>query len=177
MTVIIDSNTTLEDALSEKEMPDEIRNSLALITFQYAGFDGLEHRGQLVVHKKVTKELEEIFKILLEKKFPIEKAVPVSAYAWDDDASMADNNTSAFNYRLVHGTNQLSNHSYGLAVDINPALNPYVRRDGSVMPPGAQYDTSKPGTLTPEIVSVFTTRGWEWGGDWERKDWQHFQKR
>ncbi len=173
---IIDSNMTLEQALARKEIPAEIKSTLVLITISYISFDGLLHEGQLVVHEKVAEELYAIFFRLSDLKFPIKQARPIVDYGWDDDASMADNNTSAFNYRLVYGTEQFSNHSYGLAVDINPALNPYVRRDGAVMPPGATYEISKPGTITPEVVSLFKSYGWEWGGNWERKDWQHFQK-
>lgn len=167
---------TLEQALAGKEIPAEIKSTLTLLNVLYVSFDGLIHEGQLVVHHKVSDELREIFGKLLTLGFPIEKVIPVANYGWDDDASMADNNSSAFNYRLIYGTNRLSNHSYGLAVDINPALNPYTRRDGTIAPPGATYNVSVPGTLTPEIVALFKSYGWEWGGDWERKDWQHFQK-
>lgn len=37
----------------------------------------------------------------------------------NDNKSMSANNTSAFNYRVISGTKKLSNHSYGLAIDIN----------------------------------------------------------
>ena len=167
---------SLEEALAGVDIPEKIKKTLVLIDVLYISFDGLIHKGQLVVHESIAGEIKEIFSKLLDREFPIKQAIPAAAYNWDDDASMAANNTSAFNYRLVHGTEELSNHSYGLAIDINPAQNPYVRRGGQVMPPGSSYDVSKPGTLTPEIVSLFKTHGWEWGGDWERKDWQHFQK-
>lgn len=97
---------------------------------------------------------------------------------------MADNNSSAFNYRFVYGTNQVSNHSFGLAVDINPALNPYVAIDGKIFPSGAIYDPHRSGTLVEgdKVVSLFESKGWEWGGKGvavagsQLKDWQHFQK-
>jgi len=168
---------SLDEALAGKEIPDEIRKSLTLVSVPYFSFGGEVCEGQLVVHTEVAEEVQEIFKKLFEMQFPIEQVTPVVAYAWDDDASMADNNTSAFNYRPIYGTNRLSNHSYGRAIDINPIQNPYHWRDEIVMPPGAQYDPTKPGTITPEIASVFKSYGWQWGGDWEkRKDWQHFEK-
>jgi peptidoglycan L-alanyl-D-glutamate endopeptidase CwlK len=173
---ISDSKYAFKEAVAGKEIPRDILDTLTLIDITYLSFDTLIHQGQLVIHRKVAQELVAIFNELLKQQFPIAHAIPIVAYSWDDDASMAANNTSAFNYRLVHGTNQLSNHSYGLAVDINTVLNPYVRRDGTVMPPGATYELSKPGTITPEVVEVFKSYEWEWGGDWERKDWQHFQK-
>ena len=168
---------TLEEALRGKEIPDDIKSTLTLVTVSYFSFERLLCEGQLVLHHEVAEEVQHIFQKLAEIQFPIKQIVPVVAYGWDDDASMADNNTSAFNYRLIFGKNELSNHSRGLAIDINPAQNPYVRLDGVVVPPGAVYDLNQPGTITNEVVSIFKSRGWRWGGDWvEHKDWQHFDK-
>ena len=36
-----------------------------------------------------------------------------------DTASIEENNSSAFNYRVVPGTNHLSNHARGYAIDLN----------------------------------------------------------
>jgi peptidoglycan L-alanyl-D-glutamate endopeptidase CwlK len=169
---------SLAEALVGKEVPSEIKNTLVLITVPYTSFEGKVSEGQLVVHRDVADEMQKIFKELSVLKFPIAKIIPIVAYDWDDDASMADNNTSAFNYRLIHGTDLLSNHSYGLAIDINPALNPYTQYDGVVVPPGALYDITKPGTVTTDIVSIFKSYGWEWGGEClPTKDFQHFQKK
>lgn len=168
---------TLGEALTGKEIPDEIRKNLVLVGVPFFSFDGEVHKGQLVVHTEVAEEMQEIFKKLLKMQFPIKQIIPVVAYAWDDDASMVVNNTSAFNYRVIFGTNRLSNHSYGRAIDINPVQNPYVQRDGAVVPPGARYNLTQPGTVTTEVASLFKSYGWDWGGDWnEQKDWQHFEK-
>lgn len=172
------SFSSLEEALEGKETPTEIRNTLALIPVPYISFEREVKEGQLVVHAQVAGELQEIFRTLFQMQFPFAEITPVIAYDWDDDASMVANNTSAFNYRRIHGTDRLSNHSYGLAIDINPLLNPYTQYDGIVVPPGAVYDVTKAGTVTEEIVSVFKSHGWEWGGDWSpNKDYQHFQKK
>lgn len=48
--------------------------------------------------------------------------------AQDGPSLMRANNSSAFNFRFVAGTGVLSSHSRGMAVDINPLYNPYVRR-------------------------------------------------
>lgn len=176
---IIDSSMTLEEALAGKDIPDNIRETLALLDIPHVSFDGTLRRGQLVAHREVADELSGIFAELLALRFPIQQMIPVSFYEWSDDASMADNNTSAFNYRFIYGTERLSNHSYGLALDINPALNPYFAADGKVFPQGAKYMTEIAGTLKAdgEVVALFARYGWEWGGTWERKDWQHFQRR
>jgi peptidoglycan LD-endopeptidase CwlK len=168
---------TLEEALAGKEIPKEIKNNLVLVSVPHFSFDMEVRMGQLVVHKEVAEEVKQIFEKLVEKRFPIRQITPIVAYSWDDNVSMAANNTSAFNYRFIFGTNRLSYHSYGRAIDINPAINPYIQNDGTVVPPGAYYDPTKPGTVTQEIASIFKSYGWEWGGDWKTEtDWQHFQK-
>jgi hypothetical protein len=168
---------SLDEALAGKEIPNEIRNNLTLINVPYFSFDREVLEGQLVVHKEAADEVQEIFKKLLKTKFQIQKIVPIVAYNWDDDVSMSENNTSAFNYRFIFGTDRLSNHSYGRAIDINPVQNPYTRYDGTTVPLKAQYDPLKTGSVTAEVVSIFKSYGWKWGGDWETvKDWQHFEK-
>jgi hypothetical protein len=174
----IDSLMTLEEALSGTEIPQYIRDSLVLIDIYYVSFDGLKHQGQLVVHKNVAAEVVEIFHKISTTGFPIHHAIPIVKYHWDDESSMLDNNTSAFNYRVIHGTEQISNHSLGLAIDINPLLNPCNAIDGSIQPANGTYDPLIPGTIRPddEIVSIFTSHGWRWLGHRDRKDWQHFDK-
>lgn len=169
---------SLTEAFSGIDIPTSIRETLVVINVSYISFDTRLHLGQLVVHRSVVVEVQDIFVELLELSFPIQHAIPVVRYGWNDDASMRANNSSAFNYRTIAGTEELSVHALGLAVDINPAFNPYTRRDGVVIPHGAIYDTTRPGTITNDIARVFTRRGWEWGGDWKgtRKDWQHFSK-
>jgi hypothetical protein len=168
---------TLEEALEGKEIPNGIRKNLVLVGTKYFSYSGEVREGHLVVHTEIGEEIQQIFKKLLEKRFPVQQIIPVVVYGWDDTASMAANNTSAFNYRLIFGTDRLSNHSYGRAIDINPIQNPYTQRDGVVVPQGARYDPAVPGTVTPDIASIFKSYGWKWGGDWTtHTDWQHFEK-
>lgn len=168
---------TLDEACAGKEIPKEISDTLTLIAVPFLSFESEVYEGELVVHADLAEEVKETFNILFEKRFPIERMVPVVMYGWDDDVSMAANNSSAFNYRLIAGTDRLSNHSFGRAIDINPFQNPYTQRDGKVVPDGAQYDPTQPGTVTEDIAAIFKSHGWQWGGDWQdRKDWQHFEK-
>lgn len=168
---------TLEEALQDKEIPEEIRNTVTLVTVPYFSFEGTEKEGQLVVHKDLASDIETIFAKLFVMRFPIQQMVPIVAYDWNDDASMQANNSSAFNYRVIAGTDRLSNHAYGRAIDINPMQNPYVGASGIVMPAGAVYDRTRKGTVTDDVAGVFQSYGWYWGGDWtDRKDWQHFEK-
>lgn len=177
-SIITDSDLTFEEAISGLDFPVEIKKNLTLINVLYFGFDEKIHKGQLVIHKKLSAELKEIFDELFAKRFPIAKVIPIVKYNWDDETSMRDNNSSAFNYRFISGTERLSNHSYGTAIDINPFQNPYIVGK-KIMPKGSEYDKKAKGTILAEsvVVKIFKERGWEWGGDWKtRKDYQHFEK-
>lgn len=177
-SIIVDSDMTFDEAIAGLEFPLEIRKNLTLINVMYISFDEKIHKGQIVIHKQLSAELKEIFDELLAKRFPIEKVIPIVKYGWDDEKSMADNNSSAFNYRFIAGTEKLSNHSYGFAVDLNPLQNPYIVGK-KVLPAGSKYDPKQIGTVTAEsvVVKIFKKRGWEWGGDWTtKKDYQHFER-
>lgn len=121
-------------------------------------------------------------------KYPIERMQLIDAYHADDLKSMAANNTSAFNYRPVAGTNKLSNHSYGLAIDINPRINPYINSHKKLTPTnGAVYQCRDPKKCkgkyarymiqkNSKITKIFKKYGFSWGGDWVySKDYQHFE--
>ena len=174
--VVVDSAISLEDALKGSNCPPYVSATLTLINVEYWGFDKRRHRGQLVVHRGIAQEAKDIFQELLRASFPIKKVIPIVRYRWVDGASMADNNTSAFNYRYVPGTQRLSRHAYGRALDINPSLNPYML-NGVAHPRGAKYNVTVPGTIQDNyVVAAFEKRGWRWGGRWREKDWQHFDK-
>ena len=178
--LVIDSHMSREEALGKNHFPADILAKMEVVTVTYNGFDRRRHQGQIVVDKAVAREVKEIFDEIEATGYPITKVVPIVAYKWDDDASISDNNTSAFNYRHVIGpgqrTNKLSNHSFGRAIDLNPKINPFVAADGSTPRP---YDVSKPGTLTVKsaVTQIFFRHHWKWGGLWlSGKDYQHFEK-
>ena len=106
--VIIDSNHSLEEALEGITIPTSVKEDLEIVTVSYYGFDGILHEGQIIVNKKVADDIVEIFKVIKEIKFPVEKVVPMVEYNWSDDKSMRDNNTSSFNYRFLSGSKILS---------------------------------------------------------------------
>ncbi len=169
--------------------PAHIMQAQRMLGVSHYGFDGLVRQGSIVVHDEVTDDVTKFFKKALELKFPIERVVPISdeKYRWDDELSMADNNTSGFNYRTILGTDNLSNHATGRAFDVNPRQNIYVKYDKEgrevfCYPKGAIYDEKAKGTLTREhpLVLLMKEKGWAWGGDWQRGDgvvdYQHFEK-
>jgi len=175
----IKTYTTLAEALTGKDIPESVKETLNLIDVEYWSFENHRGIGQLVVHRDLAVEVKTIFAEIAAGRFPIEKIIPVGAYDWSDDASMEGNNSSAFNYRNIVGGENLSQHAFGRAIDINPRQNPYVKGD-IVLPPKAVYAPDVPGTITPGdvVVEAFLKRGWDWGGNWQRlKDWQHFEKR
>lgn len=159
-------------------------DDLRYIGLLYVDFDGKEHAGELIVHKKLAKEISKIFRELYLARYPLASVRLVDDYGepGDDNLSMAANNTSAFNYRRVTGSKTLSRHSYGAAIDVNPLYNPYI--DGNRIAPenGAQYaDRSLdfPGKIDHDDLcyQLFIKNGWTWGGDWKGdKDYQHFSK-
>lgn len=178
--VIVDSRPMHREDLGFGRFPKHIAKRMRLVEVEYLGFDGLNYRGQIVVDSSLAPEIKQIFRELLLAGYPIKKVVPVSRYGWDDEKSMADNNTSGFNYRgqvTPKGKSRvLSKHAYGRAIDLNPLLNPYVSKSGEST---STYRPSRRGTLTRDCVAVkiFTKRGWKWGGNWTgSKDYQHFEK-
>lgn len=158
-------------------------DQLAYVKVSYFGFDDKVHEGELVVNKKIDKEVTDIFKELYHAKFPIEKIKLIDEYGANDDLSMADNNTSSFCFREVEGSNgKLSKHSFGIAIDINPVQNPYIRKNKISPIEGKNYkdrlDIRKGMIVKDDICyKAFKSRGWTWGGEWKTmKDYQHFQK-
>ena len=177
--IVIDANFSFEEAIKGQNIPNNILENLQLVEVHYYGFDERLHKGQLIVHKEVVKDIKEIFDFIKESRFPLNKVIPISFYDWSDEKSMKDNNTSAFNYRFISGTRVTSKHAYGLAIDINPLLNPYIK-NGQNIPAGGSYDTTKAGTISSgsQLVKEFKNKGWQWGGDWKNlKDYQHFEKK
>ncbi|HEX2869185.1 MAG TPA: M15 family metallopeptidase [Ignavibacteriales bacterium] len=176
---VTDSRMTLKEALSGINIPSRIRKNLTLVDVNYYSFDGKLHAGQVLIRTDLAGEIEDIFREIQESRFPIARVIPIAKYNWSDSLSMANNNTSAFNYRLVKGTKIMSPHSTGRAIDINPIENPQIR-NGKASPPGSKYDPKVPGTITPSsaVVKAFTRHGWKWGATWKStKDYQHFEKK
>lgn len=159
-------------------------NDLRLLTMHYVGFDGRAHTGQMVVHHRHAGGVVGVFRELYEARFPIRRMQLIDAYGGDDNRSMAADNSSAYNCRMVAGTNTYSDHAYGAAVDINPVENPYVTADGVQPAAGRRYvdvdrarDADAPrGVIVADdvVVRAFARIGWKWGGVWNEADYQHF---
>jgi len=157
---------------------------LRRVEVNHLGFDLHTHRGELIVHKDLVTEVITVFEQLYQLRYPIEKIRTVDHYPnADDELSMEDNNTSAFNCRAIPGTGRWSRHAYGRAIDLNPLLNPYIDRTGAFQPRNAEIYLDRnridPGLLHDGDLAVraFTDRGWRWGGYWRNPiDYQHFER-
>jgi len=66
-----------------------------------------------------------------------------------------------FAFRPQRSGSKLSSHCWGIAIDLNPESN-------------AQGST---GNMSAELIDIFRSAGFEWGGDWQGKvrDPMHFQ--
>lgn len=157
-------------------------DNLSYLRLTYYGFDGDTHVGEMVVNKDIASDVVDAFKEVYYKKYPIEKIRLIDEYNADDELSMANNNTSSFAYRTIKGTNVISNHGKGLAIDINPLQNPHVVGNTASPKEGADYiDRSniRKGMITEgdDLYNAFTRRGFSWGGHWKNPDYQHFEKK
>ncbi|MCM1256623.1 MAG: M15 family metallopeptidase [Roseburia sp.] len=183
----------MEDVLSRiqgisyRENPDVGLADLAYLRMLYCGADGNTYVGEMIVNQKIKEDVLAVFRELYESGYVIERMVLVDEYRGDDQKSMEANNTSAFNYRTIAGSSKLSNHSYGMAIDVNPKYNPYVKAagDGSVVcqPEGGRDYVDRTKEFAYKIdeedlaYRLFTARGFTWGGSWNSvKDYQHFEK-
>ena len=69
-----------------------------------------------------------------------------------------------YNFRLTRGGVTLSTHSYGCAIDLDPASNML----------GRPYKEAL-GMMPQAVVKIFEAEGAVWGGRWRRPDCMHFQ--
>ncbi len=174
-------------------------DDLSYIQPHFFDFNGNSSRGEMIVHKSVAAEAFEIFSNLHENRFPIEKMKLIDDYGGKDEPSVIDNNSSAFVSRKITNAGaknptKFSYHAYGLAIDINPKINPFVEceektkdnwviLENSVIPKTATQFLDRnqkyPGIVHKDefCYNLFISKGWSWGGNWTTlKDWQHFQK-
>ena len=197
----MDSDKVHEDSdvpvFSYSSIPDDIKekmigvsmpsfepvsfDELSYLKLTYYGINGKINGGEMVVNKAVANEVVDIFKELYENKYPIEKIKLIDEYNAVDSDSMADNNSSSFCYRTIAGTDKISNHGLGVAIDINPLQNPHVIKGKANPVDGQEYvdrSTPKPGMIVEgdDLYNAFTSRGWSWGGHWKNPDYQHFEK-
>ena len=162
------------------------RESLRYLTILHFDNKGKETKGEIICCKSIADDLLEIFRELHKAKYPIERIRLIDEYNADDETSMRANNSSCFCYRTMTGSlSKVSKHGLGLAIDINPLYNPYVKGN-RIKPANARkyaFNRNKrkdiPMKLSADDLAVrlFKKHGFRWGGDWKHsKDYQHFEK-
>lgn len=82
---------------------------------------------------------------------------------------------TTFNWRIIRGTNRLSTHSFGTAIDLNVEYSNYwqwtcrcTKEDAAL-----KYQNKIP----QQIVDIFEKYGFIWGGKWYHYDTMHFEYR
>lgn len=154
---------------------------VVLVNLVHWGFDGVVHDGSIVVARPQGEAVAAIFGSLFDLHYPIESVIPIGDLPEgieDDDQNY--NNTSALHCRRATGSSRWSEHAKGLAIDINPFLNPFITPN-TLWPAGSEKyldrELGEPGMIVggDEVVEAFEEHGWLWGGYWESiKDYHHF---
>ena len=153
---------------------------LAYLRVAFIGFDRRPHTGELIVRRDQARGVVQVFRRLYDARFPIEQMTLPRTAKPDRTPTGDGNGTAATVCRPTRGETFWSAHALGLAIDVNPFQNPYVKGD-LVLPElaSAYRDRSwhRPGMIRPNglVVRAFRDIGWSWGGDWRSlKDYQHF---
>ena len=161
------------------------RNELRYLQLSYIDRQGQTQHGELVCNQRIAHDLVDIFRLLYLAHYPIERMQLIDDFEADDQCSMAANNTSCFNYRTISGTQTVSKHGKGMAIDINPFYNPCVK--GSRVEPKEgrkwafrreqRHDIPMKIDRRDLCYRLFVKHGFRWGGNWRTlKDYQHFEK-
>lgn len=155
---------------------------LSWVRLTFWGFDDSRHTGELLVNRSVADDLVQVFRRLYAARFPLEEMRITRAEELDAPPTGDGNDTGAFNCRATVGATSYSQHAYGLAIDVNPFQNPYVK--GNVVLPELSSSYLERGWVRPgmiladgPVVLAFDEIGWTWGGTWSSlKDLQHFSQ-
>lgn len=154
-------------------------SKLKLLNLSHYNFENRIAVGQMVVLDSMANSVISIFQELFALKFPIHTIRLIDEFDGDDELSMNANNSSCFNFRKIEGSELLSVHSCGLAIDINPLQNPFIQ-EGKIFPDQGKgfldRNDIRPGMVEP-IVEIFYKHGFTiWGGNWKEPiDYHHFQ--
>ncbi len=156
-------------------------DDLRYVQVSFRGFDAAAHTGELVVAASEAAGIVSVFRALFRADFPIEEMRLITTADLEAPATGDGNLTAAYVCRFTRGqTTLLSAHAYGLALDVNPFMNPYSKGDVVLPERASSYldrTRLRPGMVGSESVVVreFARIGWSWGGDFSSlKDYQHF---
>jgi hypothetical protein len=156
------------------------RATLRRVEVNHWTFEGTVSRGVLVVNADVAESVARIFTRLFEAEYPIRRMRPLENYGGDNEKSMADDNTAAFNCRTAAQQNApqaKSPHANGRAIDINPMENPWKDPRCRCWSPSDEYGETRKGrgviTKASVVWKTFIAEGWIWQ-DISVADYMHF---
>jgi hypothetical protein len=155
-------------------------SELTWVRLTFWGFDDRRHTGELLVNSTAADDVVAVFRTLYDARFPFEELRITRSDELDAPPTGDGNTTGAFVCRPAVGSTSYSQHAYGLAIDVNPFQNPYVKDDLVLPELASAYldrERVRAGMVRPDdaVVRAFASVGWEWGGDWHSlKDYQHF---
>jgi hypothetical protein len=153
---------------------------LRYLTMSFWGFDGKTHTGEMIVNTAHAEGVTTVFGKLFAARFPLEEMRVTSRPELDAPPTGDGNNTTAFVCRPTVGQTTWSAHAYGLAIDVNPFCNPYLKGQLVLPELASSYvdrRNIRPGMVFrgDATVNAFKAIGWSWGGDWTSPlDLQHF---
>ncbi|WP_243310357.1 M15 family metallopeptidase [Fundidesulfovibrio agrisoli] len=133
--------------------PEEVKASLVSVRFLGATVQFNSRNGAAKALEAVNADLERLLAANPElRRF----VLPVSGtFAW----------------RQIAGTQRLSMHSFGAAIDLNAKVNTYWQWYKGNDPLGLRK------AFPAEVVEVFERHGFVWGGKWAEFDIMHFEYR
>lgn len=134
-----------------KASPTWERNNLVTVSPPWKMYFSGEPVSGCRVHKKCAESLKRIFARIWERcgksQAEIDR-IGMSIYA------------GAYLFRKMRGGSSLSMHSWGCAIDFDPARNGLGNKNPK---------------MDRRVIEEFEREGWEWGGHWTRTDGMHFQ--
>lgn len=162
----------LDPSLEERKVawvdPGRLRNT-DFMTFLYFNTEAAA-RETLV---KVThKPSGTAFRVTDRHGIPCQLSAVFAAIGSDHPRAFQDVGGS-FNWRRISGTDRLSVHSYGAAIDLNAKLGGYWQWAGSKAGAVGDFENRIP----LEVVQSFERYGFIWGGKWHHYDGMHFEYR
>ena len=142
-----------------KHLKSFIEKDIVEVKVDYIDYNGNIQKGIIEVNKDILEKIKAVFDELLKIKFPIYKVD--KSYQRNDEDIINDNITTGYNYRYIMGTDELSKHAKGYAIDLNPKVNPAKPSKISHV-----YDESiEKGKITKEVIDIFKKHGFKWGGE------------
>lgn len=131
----------------------QMRNYLVTVKVEILDKYGKPSTANITCHKSLASSIKSAYREMKENGFR----------AYDN---------GCWNWRKMTGSSAMSNHSFGVAVDINPSYNPYISGSYSrVWETAPSYFK-----IAAAIVEIWKKYGFYWGGDYKSiKDYMHFE--